>query len=98
MNDRKSLWKIIVIAVALVFVAAGVVVAESPTININTASVDELASLKRVGQAYAERIVAYREANGPFQSPADIMLVKGIGQKTYNENKDVIVVSEKKKN
>ena len=63
-------------------------------ININTASVEELATLDRVGESYAKRIVEYRDANGPFEKPEDIMKVKGIGQKTFEANQDRITVGE----
>ena len=67
--------------------------AEMPAkININTATVDELAQLKRVGPAYAARIVEYREQNGPFEKAEDIMKVRGIGSKTWEENKDNLSV------
>ena len=42
--------------------------AEPATININTADIETLASLNGIGQSKAEAIVAYRDANGPFQS------------------------------
>jgi len=87
--------KILVLFVAALFVMSVVPVAlaeEGKTININTASVEQLASLKRVGPKYAERIVQYREANGPFAKAEDIMKVKGIGPKTYEANKDIITV------
>ena len=59
-------------------------------ININTASVEELATLNKVGDKTAARIVAYREANGPFNSVEDLMNVKGIGEKILLKNKDRI--------
>ncbi len=65
---------------------------EVEKININEASVEELAKLKRIGPKYSARIVEYREKNGPFEKPEDIMKVKGIGKKTYEANKDRIVV------
>ncbi len=52
-------------------------------VNINTATATELMQLPRVGPRTAERIIAYREANGPFQRPEDLMNVKGIGEKTF---------------
>jgi len=52
--------------------------------------VEEIAVLKNVGPKYAERIVQYRQANGPFKSPEDLMKVKGIGSKTFELNKDQI--------
>ena len=45
--------------------------------NINTASVDELITLPGVGRRAAERIVAHREANGPFSSLEDLQAVEG---------------------
>lgn len=97
MKMRKAGLSIIAVASVVALLLSGIVIAAGATIDINTASVDELASLKRVGKAYAERIVAYREANGPFKRPEDIMKVKGIGQKTYDENIDIIVVNTPKK-
>jgi len=97
MRMRKEKLRFLVMAAMVSLLVAGVVSADSPTIDINTATVEELASLQRVGQSYAERIVAYREANGPFKSPEDIMNVKGIGQRTFDQNKDIIVVSTPKK-
>lgn len=64
---------------------------EAQEININTATAKELVKLKRIGPKYAERIIEYRE-NNPFEKPEDITKVTGIGQKTYEANKDVIVV------
>ena len=92
MNRTKHLIALLT-ALALVMVVTGLAVAESSdTININTATVEELVQLDRVGQKYAERIIAFRDQNGPFQAPEDIMQVAGIGQKTYEANKDRIVV------
>ena len=50
-------------------------------IHINTASVDELCALKGVGPKLAEKIIAAREAHGPFKSGADLQKVPGIGKK-----------------
>lgn len=64
---------------------------EVEKININTATAKELAKLKRIGPKYAERIIEYREQT-PFEKPEDIMKVRGVGKKTFEANKDVIVV------
>ena len=61
-------------------------------ININTASAEELKALKRVGDSIAERIIEYRESHGGFSSIEEIMNVKGIGEKTFEEIKDRICV------
>lgn len=62
-------------------------------VNINTASAEELTTLKRVGPSYAKRIIDYREQNGPFEKPQDIMKVPGIGEKTWEANSDLITVN-----
>jgi competence protein ComEA len=87
--------KLIFVCIALVIAIAvsGPVWAEDAgKINLNKASVTELIQLKRVGQKYAQRIVDYREKNGPFAKPEDVMNVQGIGSKTYELNKDLIAV------
>jgi len=61
-------------------------------ININTASMDELTQLKRIGPKYAQRIIDYREKHGSFQKSEDIIKVKGIGPKTFEANKGIIIV------
>ena len=85
-----------------IFLAVALVVAFVPglwsqqqeveKININKASVEELTQLKRIGPKYAERIVEYREAHGPFEQPEDVMKVRGIGPKTWEVNEDCITV------
>ena len=60
--------------------------------NINTASQSDLEQLPRIGPATAKKIIEYREQNGPFQKLEDIMKVKGIGQKIFEENKDLITL------
>lgn len=50
-------------------------------IHINTATVEEICALKGVGPKLAEKIIAVREAQGPFKSGADLQKVPGIGKK-----------------
>ncbi|HCV42012.1 MAG TPA: hypothetical protein DGH68_00900 [Bacteroidetes bacterium] len=50
-------------------------------VNINTATKTELVRLPGIGEAYAERIVAYRNEHGPFESVDQLAKVKGIGKK-----------------
>ena len=61
-------------------------------ININTASLEELMTLKGIGQTRAEQILEYREKHGSFASPEAIMNVDGIKQGTYDKIKDNIRV------
>ncbi|MFO7688445.1 MAG: ComEA family DNA-binding protein [Desulfobacterales bacterium] len=86
----------IMTAILTIFVLFSPVWAAEPQqIDINTASVQELTQLKGVGPAYAAKIVAYREANGPFAKSEDILQVPGIGVKTFEVNKDRIVAGKK---
>lgn len=62
-------------------------------ININTASVEELATIDYVSLSLAEKIVKYRVENGPFMTLEDIMNVSGIGQATYEKIRDYITLS-----
>ncbi len=90
---RTQKWMTVFTVIALVMLMTGFVFAEDQgKININTATVEELVQLDRVGPSYAEKIVTFRQQNGPFKAPEDIMLVAGIGQKTFELNKDRIVV------
>ncbi len=61
-------------------------------VNINTASLEELMTLKGIGQTRAEQILEYREKHGSFASPEAIMDVDGIKQGTYDKIKDNIRV------
>lgn len=59
-------------------------------ININTASVEELDSLPGIGPTIAQRIIDYRDENGPFQTIEDILNVSGVGPSTFEQIKDLI--------
>ena len=61
-------------------------------VNINTASAEQLDMLPGVGESTAQKIIADREANGPFSSPEDLKRVSGIGDKKYAELADLITV------
>ncbi len=61
-------------------------------ININTASAEELEELNGIGKVLAERIVSFRETNGPFKSIEEIKKVSGIGEKKFEAIRDLIVV------
>jgi competence protein ComEA len=65
----------------------------STQVNINTADAAALAeSLDGVGAAKAQAIVAWREANGGFESADQLTSVKGIGQSLVDRNRDAILV------
>ena len=63
-------------------------------ININTATVQELQALPGIGATYAQRIVDYRKANGPFTSPTQLLNVKGIGEARLTSIWDYITIGD----
>lgn len=64
----------------------------SAKVNINTAAKEELMTLKGIGQARAEDIIAYRQTNGPFGKIEDIMKVSGIKEAAFQKIKENIAV------
>jgi competence protein ComEA len=78
--------------IASVLLSTTLSVFASP-ININTATAEQIAdSLKGIGKSRAELIVSYRENNGAFTSPEQIVEVKGVGLATFNKNKADILI------
>lgn len=66
---------------------------EQPQTNLNTADASTLQrELNGIGQAKAQAIVAYREANGPFQSVDELLEIKGIGNALMERNRDRLTV------
>ena len=60
-------------------------------VNINTATVEELKTLKGVGEKKAEAIIEYRKKNGSFKTKEDLMKVRGIGKKLFDSFQERIV-------
>ncbi len=61
-------------------------------VNLNTATLEELQKLPRVGPKVAQRIIDYRKQNGSFKKIEEIMKVRGIGEKTFARMKDMLSV------
>lgn len=92
MHNLKRITVIVFSMLLLLSFAQVAFADDAQKININKASSAELCKLKNIGPACADRIIKYREANGPFEKPEDLVKVKGIGPKTYEDIKDQITV------
>ena len=84
------------IFVVLLAIAGAIVAGERApegVVNINTATVEQLQLLPGIGPALAERVVAFREANGPFKAIEELQAVKGIGEKALERLRPYLEVS-----
>lgn len=77
----------------LLAVAAPALAGEGKTVNVNTAGLTELQLLPRIGPSVAAKIVEQREKNGPFKALDDLLLVRGIGESTYEGLKPYVALS-----
>jgi competence ComEA-like helix-hairpin-helix protein len=65
-------------------------VADSPRININTASAQELENLPGIGKGLAERIIEHREKYGPFRRAEHLIIVRGISERRFRALRELI--------
>ena len=84
----KKLFLALVMCVALAGTAAAVV-------NINTASKEELTTIKGIGDKRAQEIIDYRKKNGDFKSVDELEKVPGIGPGTMKQIRSQVTVSGK---
>lgn len=76
-------------SIILLIAGAYFLVAQAAPININEASIPQIIhNLTDIGPVKATAIVEYRELNGPFKHPEDLLGVKGFGQKTLEKNRE----------
>jgi len=61
-------------------------------VNLNTATRDELMTLPGIGASKADAIIRYREENGPFASPEDVMNISGIKSAVFTQIRDLVTV------
>ncbi len=86
--------KFLILFLALVFSIAAWA---AEAVNVNKASAEEIAeSLKGVGISKAQAIVAYREANGSFVHVDELVNVKGIGIRTIDQNRGMILLQDQR--
>ena len=90
MTKIKTYAKIVLIGLLMLGFMVPVV-SGAGKVNINTDGKEQLITLKNIGDVVADRIIAYRKAH-PFKTPEDFMKVKGVGAKTFEVNKDRIII------
>ena len=91
-------WNRTVTTLILAVLFASVVAAaagQEGVVNINTASAEQLTFLPRVGPALAGRIVEFRDSNGKFKATDELILVRGIGEGTYELLKPYVTIDGK---
>ena len=77
---------------ALALASSPLLAATAGVVNINTASAEQLELLPRVGPSIAVRIIEYRQ-NDKFKSAEDLLLVRGIGERTFRLIEPYVTVS-----
>ena len=90
-RSRRFIGSLILVGIVLTCLPS--FAAEGRKVNVNTADASQLALLPRVGPSVAQKIIDFRKENGPFKSAEDLMLVQGIGEKTYQLLKPYVAVS-----
>lgn len=66
--------------------------AQRRCVNLNTAAAEEFALLPGIGEVMARKIVEYREQNGPFRRPEEIIIIDGFSERKYRAIADVVCV------
>ena len=64
-------------------------------VNINVAAQEELEQLEGIGPTLAQRIVDYRDSHGEFTDVEQLLEIEGIGEKTLNNIRDLLILEEK---
>ena len=69
--------------------------AQKASINLNTATIDQLETLPGIGRKTAERILEQRQKSGGFKKIEELMNVKGIGEKSFLKIRPMVFVAPK---
>jgi DNA uptake protein ComE-like DNA-binding protein len=63
-----------------------------PCLNLNSATLEQLTELPGIGQVLGRRIIEYRDRNGPFRRPQEVIIIEGFSERKYNGIADRICV------
>lgn len=66
---------------------------ETPQVDINTASIEELMKVPGIGKVLAQRIVQYRQEKGEFRNLKDLLSVRGIDKKRFAKFKPYLIIT-----
>lgn len=61
-------------------------------VNLNTTTIEELEKLPRIGKGMAKKIIEFREKNGAFRRPENLILVRGMSDKKFRELQNLVKV------
>ena len=92
LTAKAALFGLVLGLIVSPLLSAQTVAKAGDKVNINTASLEELQKLPRIGPQIAQRILDYRKENGNFRKIEDLLKVRGIGEKVYAQLKDLITV------
>ena len=89
---KRSPSKIILAMIVVAILAIPAVLMAGEKIDLNSADIAKLVTIKGIGQSLAQRIIDYRKEHGPYEKIEDVMKVKGISNKKFELIKDAIMV------
>jgi len=97
MNFKKTI--VVIIALSILSLVITQTLEAQPQIpestkmvNINTADIARLCTIPGIGKKMADRVISYRKKHGKFRKTAEIMKVKGIGQKRFNKIRNLLTI------
>jgi len=95
-SSQRLTVSLVLVSLLVVSLLSPTVLAQGPQkVDLNRADQEELESLPGVGPHLAAQILDYREKLGPFQRVEDLMNVRGIGEKKFEQLKDLVKVGKK---
>ena len=76
--------------------AAKPAASEARPVDLNSADSSALESVPGIGKSLSQRILAFREKNGPFQTVDDLLKVQGVGEKSIQKLRPYLTVTKAK--